>query len=157
MKMKRLNTLLLLMTTFSGTTIAAEPAAPSGRIEVSIADVRNCNGIVGVALFNTKKGFPDKTASAIEGRSVPAGNRCLVVFDNVPYGTYAVSVMHDENGNGKMDKGFLGIPKEGFGTSNNPKLRMGPPSFSDSKIDLNDRKLLLTINMKYLKEPAAQK
>lgn len=147
--------LLLWTLALPATSKADQP--PSGSIEVQIDNVRSCNGSVGVALFNTKKGFPDKNTQALEGRSVPAENRCVVVFDNIPYGTYAVSIMHDENGNGKMDKGFFGIPKEGFGSSNNPKVKMGPPSFNDSKFVLNDSKTALSIEMKYLRQPEEKK
>ena len=118
--------------------------------------VRSADGVLGVALFSAKKGFPDNKAMAIEGRSVPAGKRCKVIFENVPFGVYAVSVLHDENGNGKMDKGFLGIPKEGFGVSNNPEIKMGPPSFAESRFDLHSTELNLNIEMKYLRKPVAQ-
>jgi uncharacterized protein (DUF2141 family) len=129
---------------------------PVGRIEVRIENVRSSNGSVGVALFNTNKGFPDKNTMALEGLSVSANKRCEVVFEDVPFGTYAVSVLHDENGNGKMDKGFLGIPKEGFGTSNNPEIKMGPPSFTDSSFNLESKGLTLNIIMKYLRHPDNQ-
>jgi uncharacterized protein (DUF2141 family) len=141
----------LLLCALSTPSIAAETQPPVGRIEVCIEQVRSAEGVIGVALFNTDKGFPDKNWLALDGRSVQAGKRCVVVFENVPYGTYAVSVLHDENGNGKMDKVFPGIPKEGFGTSNNPKLKMGPPSFSDSRFELDKQTLTLNINMKYLR------
>lgn len=147
----------LLLWTFAVPAASHADQAPSGSIEVQIGNVRSSNGNVGVALFNSKQGFPDKNTQALTGKSIPAESRCVVVFDNIPYGTYAVSIMHDENGNGKMDKGFFGIPKEGFGSSNNPKVRMGPPSFSDSKFELNDSKIALTIDMKYLRQPEENK
>ena len=46
--------------------------------------MRSAYGVVGVALFNAKKGFPDNSSMAIEGRSVPAGKSCKVIFENVP-------------------------------------------------------------------------
>jgi len=153
--MRKIIPSLLIFALFSGPSIL-NAENPVGRIEVCIDNVRSTNGIVGVALFNAKKGFPDKNTMAIEGLSVPAGKRCEVVFENVPFGTYAVSVLHDENGNGKMDKGFLGIPKEGFGTSNNPEIKMGPPTFSDSSFDLENTRLTLNISMKYLRRPDNQ-
>ncbi|RXK87976.1 DUF2141 domain-containing protein [Chlorobaculum sp. 24CR] len=148
---KAIPAFLLLSLLTAPSTLRAEGSV--GRIEVLIDNMRSPNGVVGVALFNAKKGFPDKNALAYKGRSVPAGKRCEVIFENVPYGVYAVSVLHDENGNGKMDKGFLGIPKEGFGVSNNPEIKMGPPSFSDSRFDLKSEKLTLNIDMNYLRKP----
>ncbi|MEO6817582.1 MAG: DUF2141 domain-containing protein, partial [Edaphobacter sp.] len=46
-------------------------------------------------------------------------------------GQYAVTVYLDVNGNHKLDKNFLGIPKEPVGVSNNPKGHMGPPRFDE--------------------------
>lgn len=146
----------LLFTLCTAPSITLAESNSTGRIEVLIDNVRSANGVVGVALFNAKKGFPDKSAMAIEGRSVPAGKSCKVIFENVPYGIYAVSVLHDENGNGKMDKGVFGIPKEGFGVSNNPEIKMGPPTFAESRFDLKSRELTLNIGMKYLRKPETQ-
>jgi len=155
--MKKIAPLLLLISALSTPAGAEQTPATSGTIEVCVGNIRSSDGTVGVALFNTKKGFPGKSEKAIDGKNVPAGEQCVVVFENVPYGTYAVSVLHDENGNGKMDKAFLGIPKEGFGTSNNPKLKMGPPSFSDSQFDFAQQKITLNIDMKYLRNPEEKK
>lgn len=154
--MKKAIPAFLLLTLCAAPSITLAESSASGRIEVLINNVRSANGIVGVALFNAKKGFPDKSSMAIEGRSVPAGKICKVIFENVPYGAYAVSVLHDENGNGKMDKGVFGIPKEGFGVSNNPEIKMGPPTFAESRFDLNSRELTLNIGMKYLRKPETQ-
>lgn len=55
-------------------------------------------------------------------------------FD-VPHGTVAVRVFHDENGNGELDQNLLGIPKEGYGFSNNPRV-MGPASFKDAALSV---------------------
>ncbi len=154
--MKKTVPAFLLLSLFSSPSIVWSDGGSTGRIEVLVDGVRSADGVVGVALFNAKKGFPDNRAMAIEGQSVPAGSRCKVIFENVPYGVYAVSVMHDENGNGRMDKGFLGIPKEGFGVSNNPEIKMGPPSFAESRFDLHNKELNLNIEMKYLRKPVAQ-
>jgi uncharacterized protein (DUF2141 family) len=154
--MKKIKYAFLLLFLFTPSSIVRADGGSSGRIEVLVDGVRSADGVIGVALFNAKKGFPDNKAMAIEGRSVPAGSRCKVIFENVPYGVYAVSVMHDENGNGRMDKGFLGIPKEGFGVSNNPEIKMGPPTFSESRFDLNSKVLMLNIEMKYLRKPEPQ-
>ena len=61
----------------------------------------------------------------------------LFVFDNVEPGEYALTVLHDENGNGKLDTNLLGMPKEGYGVSNNAFRRFGPPRFREAKITVN--------------------
>lgn len=145
---KSLSLLLLLMLP-AGVARAEATARQTGSIRIMVGNLRSANGLVGVALFDAKKGFPDKPDRAIRGRSVDADGSCVVVFDEIPYGTYAVSVLHDENGNRKMDKTIIGIPKEGFGTSNNPKIRRGPPSFQESSFPLDSRNVALKIDMNY--------
>ncbi len=124
---------------------------PTGRIHVRISGVRSQEGELGLALFNSKEGFPMKPARAFAKGAVAAeGESHVYVFEHVPYGTYAISVMHDENRNGKLDTNFIGIPREGVGASNNPVSRFGPPSFDSSSFRLDRQELDLDIRMKYL-------
>lgn len=138
------------------TVKAAEPEtfeipAGSGAITVRITGLRSTNGNLSAALFNAKKGFPGKYERAIRKAQIPAaGSEHLVVFGDIPYGTYAVAVQHDENANGKLDANFLGMPKEGVGTSNNPKSKFGPPSFDDASFVLDKKAMELTIHLRYL-------
>jgi uncharacterized protein (DUF2141 family) len=162
--MRRAFILLFLMASISFPAIARESTAdsaaakgvvavvPTGSIKASFTKVRNGDGQLAVALFSSREGFPVKIARAMAKKLVPANDpKCEVVFENVPYGSYAVSVFHDQNNNGKLDTVFLiGIPKEGVGCSNNPKSRFGPPSFADSKFTLDSREVELTIELKYL-------
>jgi uncharacterized protein (DUF2141 family) len=155
--MKKTISAFLLLAALSGSAIAQEESSHVGRIKICIGNLRNSDGMVGVALYQAKEGFPDKTERAFEGKKVAAGDHCVVMFENLPYGTYAISVLHDENGNGKMDKTIIGIPREGFGTSNNPKVRMGPPSFSESSFDLDKAEVTLNISMNYLNQRSVPK
>lgn len=47
-------------------------------------------------------------------------------------GDYAIAVYHDKNGNKEFDKGFLGIPKEHFGMSQNPKFGLSSPKYEET-------------------------
>jgi len=123
----------------------------SGAIVVNITGLRKPDGMLGVSLYNSGKGFPGKHEEAYANQVKKiTGTTEKVIFENVPYGTYAVSVFHDENNNGKLDKNFIGIPKEGVGVSNNPKIGMGGPKYEPCKFLLEVRQLDLTIAMKYL-------
>ena len=53
-------------------------------------------------------------------------------FEGIPAGTYALVVLHDENMNGKVDTNWIGIPKEGYGFSNDAKASFSAPSFKDA-------------------------
>ena len=51
----------------------------------------------------------------------------------IPDGEYAIAFFIDANGNKKLDKNFLGIPKEQFGFSNNAMGTLSAPSFEQAK------------------------
>jgi uncharacterized protein (DUF2141 family) len=72
-----------------------------------------------------------------------------VVFADLPSGVYAVSAFHDENMNEKLDKNFVGVPKEGYGASNNPKKKMGPPTFDETKFELGASDQSVEIKLMY--------
>jgi uncharacterized protein (DUF2141 family) len=58
------------------------------------------------------------------------------VFEGLKPGTYAVSVLHDENANGRLETNFLGIPREGAGISNNASPEFSAPRFNDAAFQL---------------------
>jgi uncharacterized protein (DUF2141 family) len=76
--------------------------------------------------------------------------RCTITLDDLAPGEYAISVLHDENGNGKPDTNFLGIPKEGIGTSNNAKGRLGPPAYADCTFTCTGQAASIHITIQYL-------
>lgn len=102
-------------------------------LTVRIEGIKNYSGEVGAALFNEAKGYPvgiqhsylAEWVKASEGQDV-----IEIVFDEIPAGEYAVSVMHDENGNRKLETSFLGFPREGVGFSNGQKVVMSAPKYT---------------------------
>jgi uncharacterized protein (DUF2141 family) len=60
----------------------------------------------------------------------------IAVFENVPSGAYAVMVLHDKNGNERMDFDTNRMPTEAYGMSNNP-MSYGPPTWDDAKIQVS--------------------
>jgi uncharacterized protein (DUF2141 family) len=90
-------------------------------LTVRVTGARNTKGKIGVTLFQDAQGFPDDTSKAVRQQSVeidPNSMTAQVTFKDLPQGTFAVSVLHDENGNGKLDKNFVGMPKEGYARAN---------------------------------------
>lgn len=123
----------------------------TGIIIVKVNNLKNNNGSLKFSLFNSKKGFPSNLERAIQKKSLIIDhNQLVVTFENVLYGEYALSVFHDENNNSKLDSNFIGIPKEGIGTSNNVKSKFGPPSYEDSKFSVNSSTTEININIVYL-------
>jgi uncharacterized protein (DUF2141 family) len=127
------------------------PLSPEGVIHVEIEGLRSDKGEVRCALYTSAKGFPkDATAAQARASSSASGKHAVCDFAQVKPGTYAISVYHDENSNGKLDTNFLGIPKEGVGASNDAKGHMGPPKFSDASFSYSGDRLPLVIHIHYL-------
>jgi uncharacterized protein (DUF2141 family) len=121
-------------------------------LTVRVTGARNIKGKIGVTLFQDAQGFPDDASKAIRQQSVeidPNTMSAQVTFKDLPQGTFAVSVLHDENGNGKMDKNFVGMPKEGYGASNNPKKKKRAPTFDEAKFSLNASEQTIEITLIY--------
>ena len=58
-------------------------------------------------------------------------------FNGIPAGTYAVTVLHDENSDSKMDFNWMGMPTKGYGFSNDAKATLLPPSFDTASFGYN--------------------
>lgn len=121
-----------------------------GDIRVEMYGFEHNKGSVRLTLFDDADAFPTEADKAIMKESSGIKNRkAVVVFKDVPYGIYAISVHHDENGNDEFDTNFLGIPSEGYGTSNDAKGSFGPPKFKDAKFTLESKEIRLKIKMSY--------
>jgi uncharacterized protein (DUF2141 family) len=125
-------------------------AAPPAELEIRVEQLRSARGAVRLCLTREADRFPDCKADprAIRhnGRADAAGS---IMLHAVPPGSYALSVIHDENGNGRLDT-FAGIPREGFGFSRNPAVRFGPPRFGDARFAVANGANLQTIRVRYL-------
>jgi uncharacterized protein (DUF2141 family) len=139
---------LLSIALLAATALAQSPCPG---IHVRIPDIRNSTGTVACALFESPTGFPIEflhyatNVMVIKVRDTRA--RCD--FEDIPPGTYALAVVHDENMNGRLDTGLLGVPLEGYGFSNDAKAWFGAPSFSAASFPYDGRNLELTISLHY--------
>jgi uncharacterized protein (DUF2141 family) len=120
----------------------------SGEIALTIKGIENQNGHIAVGLYKSPQGF--RTPSyAIRGVNLtPKGDQLTYTFTHIPNGIYAISIFHDENRNGKLDENFVGLPKEGYGFSNNVRPIYRGATFEESKFELKDQ-TSLTINIGY--------
>jgi uncharacterized protein (DUF2141 family) len=129
------------------------PAAPvpaTAVLTVEIEGLKDDGGTVHVSLYASEDGFPTKPGKAArQADAFIAGGRARVVFRDLAPGGYAVAAYHDENGNGKLDTGFLGIPTEGLASSNDARGFMGPPSFEKARVEVGPGETRIVVHVTY--------
>jgi uncharacterized protein (DUF2141 family) len=126
--------------------LSSSPTAQAARITVTVEGIRSTEGAIMVGLFSDAATFPDRIT---KGQSAPAQiSSVILVFENVEPGRYAASAFQDRNGNGKLDRGLMGIPKEPYGFSRDARASMGPPSFDDAAFDVPPEGVSLVIHLK---------
>jgi uncharacterized protein (DUF2141 family) len=131
---------LLLLTGFK---------APKADLTLTVTEVKSTEGVVRVLLFKSADGFPDEPEKALKSASVKIqGNKAVVTFDDIPEGTYAISVFHDSRNVGKLRTNALGIPRDGYGFSNNASATFGPPSFEKAAFKVDSGKNNIQISLK---------
>jgi len=136
---------------FVGASPPQNQQSASNLIHVEITGLRNDRGQVLCALFSSAEGFPKNSEKAIaHARSEISREGAVCDFAGIAAGSYAVSVFHDENSNGRLDTKFLGIPREGVGASNNARGHLGPPKFEAAKFQFSGGRLDLKITIAYL-------
>ncbi|HTX41837.1 MAG TPA: DUF2141 domain-containing protein [Acidobacteriaceae bacterium] len=128
---------------------APQPGKPLCTLRIHVTGFRNTKGVAGGTVFASPAGWPEDNARALVHGPFPIeGNQAMEVF-NVPAGRYAVAVIHDENENHKLDRNFLGIPKEGFGFANNPKVLLTAPSFNTAAVEVSCPETQIEIRLIY--------
>jgi len=139
------------MMVFANLPAIAVAQSPCPGIHVKILNIRNSTGAVACALFESSVGFPTEflhfATNIMVIRIRDSQARCD--FEDIPPGTYALAVVHDENFNGKLDANWLGIPTEGYGFSNDATAALGAPSFSAASFSYDGQNLDLTIGLNY--------
>jgi len=118
------------------------------KLSVKIEGLKSMKGNLLFGLYNNGSNFPDKKF-ALAGKVLPISSKTeSFSFENLKPGKYAVAIIHDEDKDGGLSTNFIGIPKEGFGFSNNVMGIMGPPSFEKAAVILSKDKLI-TIKLRY--------
>ena len=136
-----------------GVKLEPVSAAYSGSLEVDFTNINNSKGQICLNLFDGQTGFPDggKGSALKIAKCTPIVKRTAkFTFNNLPYGNYAISAIHDTNGDTRLNSNFLGVPNEGIGFSNNPVVVTAAPSFSAAQFFLSKTKTDISIKMQYL-------
>jgi uncharacterized protein (DUF2141 family) len=135
-----------MLVVMSTTTASAKG---DGKLEIECVGLARDTGEVVCALYDRAEAFPSEDEVYAGSFARIEGGRAVCRFDSVPAGRYAAAVFHDEDGDRKL-KTVLGMPREGYGFSNDARSRaLGPPKFSDAAFDFDGKAKRITITVRY--------
>ncbi len=126
---------------------AVAVTANAGDLTVKLNGIRAQTGLVKVAVVNSADAWDDKAPPVQADGAPPQGDSRTFVFKNLKPGAYAVMISHDENGNGKLDANFIGMPVEGYGFSNNPKV-MRKPTWEEARFEMTDASASIDVELR---------
>jgi uncharacterized protein (DUF2141 family) len=146
----------LLLCSLLTVSCSARPDSPSsfpdgrGTLVIEATGFRSEQGQALASLFATAEGFPGATGEEVRTVSASIGQgKARLTFTEVQWGEYAVSVLHDENGDGVMQNNWLGRAREGHGISMDPESRFGPPDFVQARFVFMAEERVLPIRIRY--------
>jgi uncharacterized protein (DUF2141 family) len=127
--------------------LLAAATGPTATVAVTVSNIRNDKGHV-LAAVCTRNEFLSPECAFVGSAPARTGD-VTVRVEGVPPGRYAIQVFHDENDNRKIDRNFLGMPKEGMGFSNNAPFRFGPPSYADAEVTIGAGSTTFAVRLRY--------
>ncbi len=139
----------LLFWIFSLISLIAPPDTTSeGTLLISIENVKKNKGKIMLAVYAEADNFLSEITYRSVQQAVDQSGVVTLKIADLPYGTYAISLYHDENNNGEMDANFMKIPKEPYGFSNNARGMFGPPKFEEAQFSFSNTDQQIRIKIK---------
>lgn len=141
--------LMMLLTALPLANVQAQDAA--GTVTVKITGFKGSEGVALVTLYDSEQTWLKIPKAVQVVRAKIVGSALTIDFKNVKPGTYAVSVIHDENKNNELDMRWLPWPKpkEGVGVSNDPETKAGPPKWEGAKFEQPAGGTTVKVTVKY--------
>ncbi len=120
------------------------------QLTIQIDNIEAVKGDIRIGVFNASDKFLKQGYTFKTYKVAVTDTTQTIIIDDLPKGEYAFIMYHDKNGDGKMNRNLIGIPKEAFGFSNNVRPKLSKPTFEACKFVLED-KLELHIRLGYFK------
>ncbi|MBX2875782.1 MAG: DUF2141 domain-containing protein [Saprospiraceae bacterium] len=122
------------------------PQGNQGQISLEIENIKQARGVMRIGVYADEDSYLKKPLY-FQSLPVSSTNLLTVRLKDIPFGTYAISLYHDRNGNGKLDSNWMRIPKEPYGFSRNPATTFGPPKFQKAAFKHNEEITELKIKL----------
>jgi uncharacterized protein (DUF2141 family) len=131
--------LALLFVLFAIVPLASRADSPAScTLTIVVDGMSSSQGVLGIVIFNQPRGWPEDVSSSYLHTAFRAKSGTQTIkIPNLPPGKYALALIHDLNENMRLDKNWVGKPKEQWGMSNNPRATFRPPSFDRAVFNLN--------------------
>ena len=126
-----------------------KPEAKLGTLIIECDGLANDKGEVLAGLYNEAKKFPEPNQALRNLKGKPANKKCIIKTDKLPFGDYALAVMHDKNKSGNMDYILFKVPTERYGFSNNKRpAKFAPPNFEACRFVIDKPVVKIKITLK---------
>lgn len=152
MLIARLAVLVVLLSLSAQIQAQSAASSQACTLRIHVDGLRNSTGVVGTELFTSPAGWPENVSKTFRHGATPIGaseRAVTAVWEHIPAGNYGVVALHDENKNQKLDRNIFGIPKEGFGFANNPRVGMSAPPFEQAIVHVTCPVTETTIHLIY--------
>jgi uncharacterized protein (DUF2141 family) len=136
----------VLFTLFVGLLLSFQAKAQNS-VTVKVTNIQSKKGTIYIGFYSENQDFPNHSAKHLKKSVKPTKGSVELTID-LPKGTYAIAVLHDTNGNDKLDENFFGIPKEPYGFSKNVHHSFSASTFDECKFKLENEKLDFVIKLK---------
>lgn len=138
--------LFCLLVVVAGTVMAQE-STEKVTVTVKVEGVSSSKGQLLLGVFNSEKDFLKNKYRAMAIDLEKEGQEAYTfTIEDLPAGTYAMSVIHDENKNRELDMGMMG-PVEDYGFSRDARGTFGPPPFREAAMKVeSDTTITIKIN-----------
>ena len=141
-----MRSVFIIFSLFIISSLVFGQSVQKGTIIVEITGIEDKGGIMTVGLYKETDKFLG-IPSFGEEIKITDESTISLKFENIPFGSYAISIYHDLNENGELDSNFIGIPKEPIGFSKNYFPKFGPPKFKNAAFELDQNEISMNINL----------
>ena len=119
----------------------------SGSLILNVTGFENDEGTAMIALSNSEEDYNSRKEPYVGAMPKIENQKVTWVFENLPFGIYAIKVFHDEDSDMELDTNFLGIPSEDYGFSNNATGSFGPANWEDTKFKFDSDQMKIEIEV----------
>jgi uncharacterized protein (DUF2141 family) len=137
---------IIFLTLMFALNLAFSQEGETSTLTVVVENIKSDEGEVLAGLYTQETFMRTEAEFGAKSGKIEKG-KVILVFENVPAGTYGLSVMHDKNSNGRMDFEASGMPQEDYGISNNIFNPFGPPKWEDARFELEAPEMELVVKL----------